>query len=44
MSASVDEPILNNPFEGPKGYRVHEEGKPRKLPRHGERKDSFVIN
>ena len=39
MSLAVDEPILNNPFEEPKGYWVYEEGQSRKLPRRGEGKD-----
>jgi hypothetical protein len=31
MSLAVDEPILNNPFEEPKEYRVYEEGQPKKM-------------
>jgi hypothetical protein len=27
----ADEPILNNPFEEPKGYLVYEEGQPGKM-------------
>ena len=26
MSLAVDEPILNNPFEEPKGYWIYQEG------------------
>lgn len=31
MSLTVDEPILNNPFEEPKGNWGYEEGQPKRL-------------
>lgn len=31
MSLAVDEPILNNLFEEPKGYRLYEERQPKKM-------------
>lgn len=31
MSLAVDNPILNNPFEEPKEYRIYEEGQPKRM-------------
>ncbi len=31
MSLAVDNPILNYPFEEPKGYWIYEEGQPKRM-------------
>lgn len=31
MFLAVDNSVLNNPFEGPKEYRIYEEGQPKRL-------------
>lgn len=31
MSLDVDNPILNNPFEEPKGCWIYDEGQPKKM-------------
>jgi hypothetical protein len=40
MSLAVDNPILNNPFEGPKECRIYDEGQSKKLYR--ERKEIWL--